>query len=389
MKRLHPAFRVRPERQKFVWGRSVRRVLILALCLGAFASVASAQTYSVAWDRNTDPFTVGYRVFGGTSPGVYTWSIDAGNATSTPLNVPVGASYYFVVRAYNAAGDMGPASNEAALELLPPGSPTNVRASSVGSQVTVSWAPPTQGPAATQYLVFAGTSPGASDLLSGYNVGGELSASGALGPGRYYARVQGVNGVGVGPVSPEISFVVGGPDQPGSPSGLSATWQGTVATFRWNPGTGASHYVLEAGSAPGANNLGTFNMGAATQYSVDVPPGTYYVRVRSANAVGVSGPSNEITVRGAGAPSQPTALSATNTASTVTLRWTAPSGAAPTGYILEAGSAPGLANLAVVQLGAQTTYVAAAPPPGTYYVRVRAVNARGTSAPSNEITVRR
>jgi predicted phage tail protein len=130
-------------------------------------------------------------------------------------------------------------------------------------------------------------------------------------------------------------------------------------------------------------------MGAATQYSVDVPPGTYYVRVRSANAVGVSGPSNEITVRGAGAPSQPTALSASNSASAVTLRWTAPSGAAPTGYILEAGSAPGLANLAVVQLGAQTTYVAAAPPPGTYYVRVRAVNARGTSAPSNEITVRR
>jgi hypothetical protein len=33
------------------------------------------------------------------------------------------------------------------------------------------------------------------------------------------------------------------------------------------------------------------------------------------------------------------------------------------------------------------TSAAATPPPGKYYVRVRAVNRRGASDPSNEITV--
>jgi predicted phage tail protein len=122
---------------------------------------------------------------------------------------------------------------------------------------------------------------------------------------------------------------------------------------------------------------------------VDVPPGTYYVRVRAANAGGLSGPSNELTVRAPGAPGRPTGLSASSTATTVTLRWTAPAGAPPDGYVLEAGSAAGLANLVSVRLGSQTTYVASAPPPGTYYVRVRAVNGRGAGEPSNEVVVRR
>ena len=73
----------------------------------------------------------------------------------------------------------------------------------------------------------------------------------------------------------------------------------------------------------------------------------------------------------------------------MTLRWTAPAGTPPDGYVLEAGSATGLADLVSVRLGSQTSYAAAAPPPGTYYVRVRAVNGRGAGEPSNEVVIRR
>jgi hypothetical protein len=72
---------------------------------------------------------------------------------------------------------------------------------------------------------------------------------------------------------------------------------------------------------------------------------------------------------------------------TVTLAWSAGSGNA-TSYVVEAGSSPGLTNLANSDLGSAApaltaTNVAA----GTYYVRVRAKNACGVSAPSNEVVL--
>jgi len=378
------------QRRKCVWG-AVARAILIAACLAGSAATAAAQSYALSWDRNADPHTVGYRVYGGAASGNYSWSIDAGNATTASLPaLSGGATYYFVVRAYNSIGQLSAASAEVSLDLAAPEMPTGVSATATGSRVTLSWLAPPTGASVSQYLVSVGTAPGASNIVSQVSVGRQTSASGDLPPGRYFARVQGANSYGIGAPSADVSFIVGGPDQPGAPSALSVAWQGTIATFRWNPGSGAAAYVLEAGSASGTSNIGVINVGAGTQFSIDVPPGAYYVRVRSANALGMSGPSNELLVRGPGAPSSPTALSATSTASSVTLRWNAPgTGTVPSGYVLEVGSAPGAANLAVVQLGAQTSYVAAAPPAGTYYVRVRAVNSRGASGPSNEIVIRR
>src|SRR5690606_23436140 len=121
-----------------------------------------------------------------------------------------------------------------------------------------------------------------------------LSVSGTVPPNQYWARVQAVNAYGQGPVSAEISFVVGGVSPPGNPSGLSVSWNGTIATLAWNPGSGATTYVIEAGSTAGAADLARIVVGPATHYTVDVPPGTFYVRVRAASSTGVSGPSNEI-----------------------------------------------------------------------------------------------
>jgi hypothetical protein len=56
--------------------------------------------------------------------------------------------------------------------------------------------------------------------------------------------------------------------------------------------------------------------------------------------------------------------------------------------VLEAGTAPGLANLiAGLALGPTPVLVAPNVPPGTYRVRVRAANGALVSAPSNEVTV--
>ncbi len=71
---------------------------------------------------------------------------------------------------------------------------------------------------------------------------------------------------------------------------------------------------------------------------------------------------------------------------TVTLSW-ARSPELTTTFTVEAGSAPGLSNLAFVPVMTGTTLTVPNVPPGTYYVRVRAWNYIGASVPSNEVVV--
>lgn len=178
------------------------------------------------------------------------------------------------------------------------------------------------------------------------------------------------------------------------PRDIRAVTNGSSLTITWEaPPSGASAYVLEAGSAPGATNLASVNTGNSrtSLTAPSVPAGVYYLRVRAVTSLGVSAPSEEIRVSvGAAAdcrpPAAPTSLRATTQGLTVALTWTGPGGAcAPTHYVVHAGSAAGRSNLA--QAAVATPALAARAAAGTYFVRVVAVNAAGTSAPSNEVVV--
>ena len=55
------------------------------------------------------------------------------------------------------------------------------------------------------------------------------------------------------------------------------------------------NYVVQAGTVSGAPNVGTFALPAsATSIGGPVPAGPYFIRVRAANACGVSAPSAEV-----------------------------------------------------------------------------------------------
>lgn len=180
------------------------------------------------------------------------------------------------------------------------------------------------------------------------------------------------------------------PPGPAVPGGLTAATNGFNVALAWNAAPGATSYQLEVGSQSGLSNLLNANVGNLTTLQSPGPQGTYFARVRAHTPAGLSAPSNEVSfVLGppgacGAAPPAPTGYAAQVANLNVSLSWNASPRA--TSYVLEAGSGPGLANLFNANVGAATALAAAAPP-GTYHTRVRAVNACGTSGPSNEVTL--
>ncbi len=185
---------------------------------------------------------------------------------------------------------------------------------------------------------------------------------------------------------------------PGAPTNLTSSTDPFLLTLAWiAPAAGDPivTYVIEAGSTTGGSNLARFATGsAATTFSATgVPPGNYFIRIRGTNAAGLDGPpSNEVlyqvgVIRCLPTP-PPSALTLiASGGGTVALTWGQPSGLVSS-YIVEAGSASGLSNVANSDLGSRLTSLTATNVgPGIYFVRLRARNACSVSSPSNEIRV--
>ena len=176
---------------------------------------------------------------------------------------------------------------------------------------------------------------------------------------------------------------------PGPTGRLTGRVQGSTVHLSWTaPITGGAPtgYVLEAGLTPGA---ATFQVPLGLVTSLTVPgigSGRYYARVRAANGVRPSPVSNEVTVTvGCVTRPRPPVLVAATSGGLVSLVWTDQDGCDGTTYRLVVGSQPGAANLALIPV-ADSAFRSPAPA-GTYYVRVVADTALGTSDPSNEVTV--
>jgi hypothetical protein len=284
-----------------------------------------------------------------------------------------------------------------AAALVAPTAPTALVAAVSGTTVVLTWTAPAVGDPPASYVLEAGSASGLANQANS-DTGSTTPAltATAVGAGTYYVRVRAKNASGVSAPSNEIVVTVAGPcaTVAGPPAGLGATVSGGNITLTWQAPTGGcapGSYQIEAGSAAGLTNLASLQTGntSTTFFAFNIGAGSYFVRVKSVNAGGVSSPSNEIqfNVGGcAGAPTAPGGLAAQITGSTVVLTWAAASGS-PASYVLEAGSSSGATDIVVSDTGGTATTLTASAGPGTYYVRVRAKNACGQSTVSNEIIV--
>ena len=363
---------------------------------GGLSGSLNGASVTLGWTASGGCAATSYTVEAGTSPGGQNVAnTNVGGATSyTVGNVPVG-TYYVRVRGHNAYGASG-SSNEISGTvqcMTAPDAPGGLSGSLSGTSVTLGWNA-SGGCAATSYSVEAGTSPGGQNVAN-TNVGGATSYTvGNVPVGTYYVRVRGHNAYGASGSSNEISGTLEPPPcgaAPGAPGGLTGTLNGSSVSLSWSPpagGCGATSYRVVAGSSSGGQNVAVIDTGSTSHTVPNVPAGTYYIRVHALNEWGISGASNEINgTIACGVPGAPTGLTGSSSGTSVTLTWNAGGGCAVTSHVIEVGSASGQSDVLTVDTGSSaTSYTVTNAVAGTYYVRVRARNASGDSAPSNEVS---
>jgi hypothetical protein len=187
---------------------------------------------------------------------------------------------------------------------LAPAAPSNLTFNTASSTVSLSWNAPSGGDPATSYVVEAGSASGLANLAS-FDTGSALTSLSvtSVPNGQYFVRVKARNGAGLSPPSNEVVISVGGScTVPPAPTNLRSCVAGTSVTLTWTGSPGATSYLLEAGSSPGASNLFASDIGPGGSLTATAAPGTYYVRLRAKSPCGTSSASNEIVLTAGGTP---------------------------------------------------------------------------------------
>ena len=165
-------------------------------------------------------------------------------------------------------------------------------------------------------------------------------------------------------------------------------------------------YRKRPGIGPGAVYVTAGSSGQVTLAALNHPAMATSQAVLGSLVVDVDGPRLDVTFLGANgqthdaftlskhtvaAPIPPRAVTATVTQAAgplLTLDWQAGmGGGAPDAFVLEAGSRAGAADLGRLATGSRATQFQTPVMPGRYFLRARASNAVGVSAPSEEVEV--
>jgi hypothetical protein len=268
-------------------------------------------------------------------------------------------------------------------------SPSN-GATAVAINPTLNWASST---GATSYGVQVSTSPSFTSTV--VNQTGitttSYAVSGLSNNTTYYWRVNATNAAGTSAWSGSRSFttIVAAPSAPtlSSPAD-GATGVATNPTLSWNASTGAASYGLQVSTSSSFSSTVVNQTGiTTTSYAASglSNNATYYWRVNATNAGGTSAWSSSRSFTTiVAAPSAPTLSSptsgATGVATNPTLSWNASTGAAS--YGLQVSTSSSFSSTVVNQTGITTTSYAASGLTNntTYYWRVNATNAGGTSS---------
>jgi hypothetical protein len=339
--------------------------------------------YTVVWSSST----------GATS---YDLEEDTSSSFSNPTNAYTGANttfpvsgkssgtYWYRVRATNGAGSSVWTPSANGCQIVPPAAPVplTVPASSSTGTYGVSWG--SASGAVTYELE--------EDTTSAFSAPTRVSSAAstswtAVGKanGTYYYRVRSVNGAGQSGWTTDTVGCLVSLVAPGAPASVTVPVSSSTGSYgvSWSAATGANRYEVEEATDAGFATAASVYVGGLTALPVSGKAnGTYWYRVRAGNAAGWSGWTaglNGCTV-GLALPAAPASITVPATSSTgnYAVTWTAGTGALR--YELEESQDAGFAGATQAYRGPSLSYTAVGRAAGTYWYRVRAENATGSSA---------
>jgi hypothetical protein len=278
--------------------KMINKIIFLSiwiLFLFTDASPLLAAEVNLSWDAPTQGGPVlGYMVFSSTISEDYSnaISLDAYEKTSVTVSGLKGnTKYYFIVKAYNAAG-MGPSSNEVLLSSLAPEAPTILTVTAGDSTLSLTW---TASDGASAYEVFysmtnntTAPSPFSIGEISGTSANIYSLANGT----KYYVWVKAINSAGDSVFSASASGTpVAALTVPNAPTIQTVTVGDGTLSLIWTASAGASAYGVWYATAD--------NSSAAIQRGGDITDtsylitgltnGTrYYLWVKAKNSAGYS-----------------------------------------------------------------------------------------------------
>ena len=363
----------------------------------AQAAPSSATIKWVAPDDGGSPIT-GYivRAFVGYSSDQAA-EVDTFNGATTSVTFhgidrPLlrnGVAYTFTVTATNGAGS-GPESqrsNEIVPALLPPGPPTNVRATAGITSASVAWAAPDdygspiQGYVVRAYLAGTRVYEGGLTAPAGART---ATLTGLAGGQSYDFTVNAVNAVGYGPESIPSNPVTLA-TTPSPPVAVRAAAAVHTATVTWaapfDGGSPITGYVVTAQPAGGAQATSLTVTGAARSVTFfNLSDGTTYgFQVVAYNAVGASPAAPALFPVTLPAPAGPPRdLSVSPDAGSARARWSAPASDGGSPIIdYEVSASDGSHTPLVLRTTDTSATITGLSDGTTYTVEVRAINAAG------------
>ncbi len=367
-------------------GTSVTSAVVNILTLPAAptltAAVFSANQVNLSWTASTGAtsYLLEYSTDGGT-----TWSTLAVPTTTTysHMNLTSDTSYKYRVSATDATGNSVASAPQSVTTLLAtPGTFTAVANTTTATTVDMTWAAVTH---ATTYRIDRSTdnanftaltiSPALAGTATSYS---DTTAS----PGTvYYYRLAATNANGLSAYSPTLKVLT----LPARPTLTATPASATSMTLAWAAVPGASSYLLET-STDGTTWTTLATQAGLTYSNTGLTADTaYQYRLTAINATGSSQVSTVVTSTTIlVAPSGVSATASATAPTEIDLAWTAVTHA--TNYKIERSTdqttwttlVPSPALTGGSAAYADTTCLAST----TYYYRVSAIDASGTSAPA-------
>ena len=295
------------------------------------ATVISTSQINLAWKDNSGIET-GFKIerktgSGGTYAQIATTGANGVSYANTGL--ASGTTYYYRVRAYNAAGNSG-YSNEAGATTKDtiPAAPTSLAATAVSdTQINLTWA---QAMANEDgFRIYRSADNVTFTLVATVGINAvSYSNTGLAGNTTYYYKVAAYNTAGNSAYSNTASDTTA----PQTPSALAVAtvagttnWNKLALTWTDNSSAEAGFKVERATASAGPfTQIGTTAAGVANYTDTGLAATTtYYYRVRSYNANGNSGYSNTASKATPNAPPVLTAIGDKTIASGTTLSFTA------------------------------------------------------------------